>query len=348
MGIADDSRNFADFDFEAFWEDHPYSRDNYQEPSPSDATVAEIEAELGYRLPASYVALARVQNGGLTARSCFPMDEATSWADDHVAITGIYAIGRSARYSLCGEIGSPFMQREWGYPDIGVIVANTPSAGHDMIMLDYRACGPQGEPAVVHVDQEDDFRITPVAPDFESFIRGLVSEDAFDTSAEDLARAIDTVENGSLSPIVTAALARAGERLPQGEAVLRNLARRIVDQKGFFALHADADSQLMYGLMFWLYSQLATATSFEAYIAPPRGQAAYDPPTYEMMIAFCLVAEPYGMRTGGYGKGFVQDWWDAQVAAGALVQGPEGWRLTPEAQANLLAMLPAPADAAMQ
>ena len=43
-----------------------------------------------------------------------------------------------------------------------------------MLCLDYRACGPKGEPAVVHVDQERDFKITPVAPDFESFVRGLV------------------------------------------------------------------------------------------------------------------------------------------------------------------------------
>ena len=42
-----------------------------------------------------------------------------------------------------------------------------------MIALDYRFCGPEGEPAVVHVAQEDWFAITFIAKDFETFINGL-------------------------------------------------------------------------------------------------------------------------------------------------------------------------------
>ena len=36
-----------------------------------------------------------------------------------------------------------------------------------MIFLDYRACGPQGEPAVVHVDQENAYKITHLADSFD-------------------------------------------------------------------------------------------------------------------------------------------------------------------------------------
>ena len=124
-------------------------------------------------------------NGGIPVNDCYPTDEPTSWAEDHVAITGILGIGREKACSLCGELGSQFMIDEWKYPAIGVAICDCPSAGHDMIFLDYRACGPQGEPAVVHVDQENDYKITHLADSFEEFIRGLEPESSFDEDEED-------------------------------------------------------------------------------------------------------------------------------------------------------------------
>lgn len=147
------------------------------EPPPDDVSIAAVEAELGRRLPAAYVALARLHNGGELARSAHPAESPTTWAADHVALTSIAAIGRAAHFSLCGDIGSAFWVSEWGYPDIGIYFADCPSAGHDMIALDYRE---PGEPSVVHVDQEVDYRITKLAPDFATFIVGLVDDSAFD------------------------------------------------------------------------------------------------------------------------------------------------------------------------
>lgn len=51
-----------------------------------------------------------------------------------------------------------------------------------MVFLDYREYGTQGEPKVVHIDQENDFHITPLAETFEQFICGLVNDDQFDVS----------------------------------------------------------------------------------------------------------------------------------------------------------------------
>lgn len=187
MRVADSAeragrpRYFDGFDFAGFWSEDAPTCAEHTEPAPGDELIASIEAELGgYRLPAAYVELARLHNGGYVERSCHPMSEPTGWGDDHIAITYLYAIGRTSDYSLCGPIGSTFMEREWGYPPIGVGIANTPTAGHEQIMLDYRDCGKLGEPRVVYVDQEDDYRVTVVAPDFAAFIHGLVEPEAYE------------------------------------------------------------------------------------------------------------------------------------------------------------------------
>jgi hypothetical protein len=169
-----------DFDAQHFWDDSSYALEEYTEPAPSDELIARVEADLGYRLPPFYVALMRVRNGGVPVNTRFPTTEATGWANDHVAITAICGIGYEQRISLCGDQGSQFMLDEWGYPAIGVVVCDCPSAGHDLVMLDYHACGPQGEPAVVYVDQESDYRITSLAPNFEAFVRGLLPDSAFE------------------------------------------------------------------------------------------------------------------------------------------------------------------------
>src|SRR5262249_42865810 len=207
-------------------------------------------------------------------------------------------------------------------PPIGVCFADTPTAGHEMIVLDYRECGKRGEPRVVYVDQEDDYSITFVAPDFATFVRGLVNAEEYDTSEADPEDAIATVKGGTLSPIVLRALEAAGARLPDGEPMLRTLARQIVDEKGHFSLHADERSHLMYGLMFWLYSQLRTATSFEDFVDLPEERVSYNSPCYELMIVFNLVADPYGFRTGGYAPAFVLHCGRAPSAACDVVTAP--------------------------
>src|SRR5262249_32304824 len=151
---------FHDFDLTNFWEDSEYARSKYLEKKPTPAMIATIEVELGFRLPVSYIELMQIQNGGIPRNTCYPTKVATSWAENHVAINGIMGIGRTKTYSLCGELGSKFMQEEWGYPEFGICVCDCPSAGHDMIMLDYRKCGKDGEPQVIHVDQEGDYKIT--------------------------------------------------------------------------------------------------------------------------------------------------------------------------------------------
>jgi len=224
---------FEGFDLTNFWDDNWYALKEYVSDPPSDELIASVEEELGYKLPAAYIWLMKQHNGGIPVNTCYPCDEPTCWADDHVAITGIFGIGREKSCSLCGELGSQFMIDEWEYPAIGVAICDCPSAGHDMIFLDYRACGPQGEPAVVHVDQENDYKITHLADSFEEFVRGLEHESLYDPDEdaeglEDDADEEETDHKGSFAGSVLLSKAEWDK-----EQLIRNLREEwgIVDEE---------------------------------------------------------------------------------------------------------------------
>lgn len=303
---------FDGFSLRGFWQDTDWAKKSYVERKASPALVASIEAELGYALPRSYVWLMARHNGGTPTRTCFPTKKATSWAPDHVAITGIAGIGRTKRYSLCGEAGTKFWIDGWRYPALGIVIATCPSGGHDLVMLDYRKCGPRGEPQVVHVDQEHDYRVTPLAKDFETFVRGLVDaseyeEDEDDRADEELAK----VRRGKLSPLLRRLCAMA----PGSEKGLRRLAEAIVEEKGSFVLHGDALSRRMYDAQLWLYSRAHPVFTRERFLAD-----------YEKILA--LAGE---LSTGGYAPAFVERWFDARLKTGALVRKKGGVALTAKA-----------------
>lgn len=131
--------------------------------------VRRAEEALGLRLPWSYVELMYQQNGGVLKNSCYPTSFRTSWAADHFGFDVIMGIG----YEMGIDANSADLISEWNYPNAGVVLGFTPSAGHDTVMLDYSESGPDGEPAVVYVDED---RIPwRVADSFGEFINGLVS-----------------------------------------------------------------------------------------------------------------------------------------------------------------------------
>jgi hypothetical protein len=163
-----------------FWLVGDYANRAYQSAPFDDAMLASVERELGYRLPAAYVALMRTQNGGMPRYSLHPTTEPSSWAEDHISLSGMYGIGRDKDNSLCGEMDSTFWNKEWGYPAIGVYFADCPSAGHDMLCLDYSLCGPQGEPRVLHIDQEADYKKIVLAQNFAEFLAGLQRDPDYD------------------------------------------------------------------------------------------------------------------------------------------------------------------------
>ncbi len=59
----------------------------------TDEVLRTVEAELGHRLPAAYVTLARRHNGGNFALDAHPAPRRTTWAEDHV---GVVLLGSTA------------------------------------------------------------------------------------------------------------------------------------------------------------------------------------------------------------------------------------------------------------
>lgn len=317
------NKPFINFDFSTFWDNGEYALNEYVSEKPTDEIIESIENELGYKLPESYIEMMKIQNGGIPFNCCFPTSESTSWAEDHIAISGIFGIGRMKSNSLCGDLGSKFMIDEWGYPDIGICICDCPSAGHDIIMLDYRNCGKQAEPEVIHVDQESDYEITFLAKDFETFIKGLVNEEVYDTSEKDLNNDLENIKNGHFSTTLTKLI--DVNKSIDFDLVLRNLLTELTNEKGYFALHADELSYLTYDIQFYLYSNVNKVSSIEKYLKE-----------YPKLIAF----GDNEISTNGYATGFISDWANQKTSNNEITKKLfKGYKFSPEYESDFLKRL---------
>jgi hypothetical protein len=132
-----------------------------------DEAIRQAERELGHRLPDSYVALIEVMNGGRPKRRFFRTDFATSWSPDGFQVRSL--LGLCRKWGIDSPAGSKYLVAEWEYPDVGVVIFDMPSGGHDVVMLDYRDS--EHEPAVVYVDEDRVPR--RVADSFAEFVDAL-------------------------------------------------------------------------------------------------------------------------------------------------------------------------------
>lgn len=157
-----------------FFEDEDY----YTGPPLDVAMVRRAEEHLRVRLPAAYLDLLYRQNGGVPRSRCFPTGFPTTWAPDHIQISAIRGVGGEWGIDSATGLGNAAMIAEWGYPEIGVVICDTPSAGHDTIMLDYTESGPSGEPAVAYIDEDRVPR--RIAESFDEFLSNLTSCERFE------------------------------------------------------------------------------------------------------------------------------------------------------------------------
>ena len=138
---------------------------NYIFGELTDDLISRAEANIGYKLPKSYIELLRFQNGGYIS------DDIDSW------LIAIYGIGPEADTPNSLEEMFPNWMEEWEYPNIGIPFGETQSGGHDMYFMDFRNLDENGEPAIVLVDVEIDPEgvITPVAKNLREFIEKVLN-----------------------------------------------------------------------------------------------------------------------------------------------------------------------------
>ena len=175
------NNSFGNIELKTFWDEI-----DERPKELTDKMVENAEKQLGYKLPKSYIELLKSRNGGYPVNTCYPTNEKTSWADDHIEIETIYGIG--IENGIDNEYGSNYLIEAWEYPAIGILICSCPSGGHDVVMLDYSDCGKDGEPKVVHIDMETENgepKITVLAQNFETFVKGLKPDIEFETTTED-------------------------------------------------------------------------------------------------------------------------------------------------------------------
>ncbi|MDU4698461.1 MAG: SMI1/KNR4 family protein [Paenibacillus sp.] len=156
----------GDFDAAGFWDDGNPAAEKYISAPPTEALIESVEESLVFRLPAFYVNLMKVHNGGIPRYRYF-----RSESGETLEILGLMGIGRDKAHSLCGAAGSRATIEREGYPEFGVILCDTPS-DQGVVMLDYRESANDGEPEVVYVEKASK-KVTRLAPNFEAFVRGL-------------------------------------------------------------------------------------------------------------------------------------------------------------------------------
>lgn len=158
---------------ESFW-----GLNSYNHPPLTDEVLALAEGSLGVKLPAEYVELLRIQNGGYTAGFAFPTSVKTTWADDHVPLEDLNGIVAGVDVSSAMNLmDNEYMCEEWKLPPMQVLISGD---GHTWISLDYR----KGViPSVAWIDVECDEELQ-LASTFAEFIEKLVPASVFEPEDE--------------------------------------------------------------------------------------------------------------------------------------------------------------------
>lgn len=149
--------------FKEFWRSNYYNH-----PPLTDEVISVAEHKLGVKLPDEFIKLLKIQNGGYTHGFAFPMNQKTTWAEDHVPLKDLFGIVTDPSITTAQNIlDTSYMTEEWGLPEKQVLLSGE---GHWWITLDYR----NGDiPIVAWIDVDCGENII-IANSFSQFVSGLV------------------------------------------------------------------------------------------------------------------------------------------------------------------------------
>ncbi|GAB3849479.1 SMI1/KNR4 family protein [Dactylosporangium cerinum] len=168
--------SMASFDQVAvsFW--HP-EIEHLRLPPLTDESIVDAETQLGVTLPAELICLLRIQNGGVIADAwdACPADS-NFYAEDHVPFDHLHGIGPAGQPGTITLLDTPYLVQEWELPSPVILLSGQ---GHYWLALDYRDCGPAGQPPVVWIDNEMDHELA-LASNFRTFVERLTASASFD------------------------------------------------------------------------------------------------------------------------------------------------------------------------
>lgn len=142
------------------WENQMNALDTFD-----NETIAIVEEKLQLKLPADYVHLMKIQNGGYLRKNTFKMK------DEEITVGELYGISTNEEEGILITID---MREEWELPE-DIILLN--GDGHTWVFLDYRKN--QEQPSVSYIDLELEIDLV-LASNFTDFINGLYEDDSLE------------------------------------------------------------------------------------------------------------------------------------------------------------------------
>lgn len=146
----------------------------YNHPPLTDDMINLAEELLNIKLPALFIELLKVQNGGFTKGFAFPVIGKVASIESYVPLHELFGIVTNEYvWSEQNILDSRYMAEEWGLPGKQIFLAV--DEGPKYITLDYSS-GDVPSVRWIDLEKNEDKRI---AKAFDAFFNGLISIDSF-------------------------------------------------------------------------------------------------------------------------------------------------------------------------